>query len=789
MKLRSILLGAAAISALSGSVAHAQDQDVLVMRRAVAPAKDPNALQPVEGADLNGYYWVTSSWIRGEPSCSEEAEQTRLRGCVYQGKQANEANCPQPAPETTRLVEDRRACEYEWTATATGPWAETCSETTRPVTSECRRQDGTPVDDIYCSGQAKPSEIKGFNEEGCTYAWAIGEWGNWKSACSAETSRERKVECVRSNGSTAPDAFCGADKPDVSEPGENYSNCTFRWEPTEWVPDEPKCAEVVRQTRTASCKRIDGQSADESECLDPLPLLEQVEMDYGACSHSWDASEWTAWSSTCSTQARRTRTVSCLREDGKVVQKDNCEGSEPPKEQTDSILSGCSFEWNTGDWETTPACSAEAESTRIVDCRRTDGLLVDDSNCDPSARPTDARTVAEYSNCTYSWSTTPTQWDSTCSAAANGTRTVTCRRSDGKEAPEYQCDLSRRPSEALTEANYEGCPTQWAEGEWSDWNSQCSDSSKRTRLVQCAQTRPTETVIVPMGNCSNDEMPNKEETSAIYSGCVADWTETSWGWNGQVGAKSSTCSATPKQQREVTCRKRSAPDGNFVTLDDAECSEPKPTTEKTLSADYDGCTYEWSTGPWGDWDSLCSANARRTRTVQCLRKDGSNTLVAPGNCDPDHPDAQSEQIEEVVINCGGVIKNGDFEEGFSEWDANVYAQITDDSYSGNNAALLSSGSARLYQSFPETIQAGQTINVAFHCKRLGRFSGMKFSIRNKGGAAFRQDTVMDCSEGYWTENRFSIPVNVTTDLEVWTFAPSSSSSYSTIIDNIIVTVN
>ena len=226
-----------------------------------------------------------------------------------------------------------------------------------------------------------------------------------------------------------------------------------------------------------------------------------------------------------------------------------------------------------------------------------------------------------------------------------------------------------------------------------------------------------------------------------------------------------------------------------MTLDDAECSEPKPTTEKTLSADYDGCTYEWSTGPWGDWDSLCSANARRTRTVQCLRKDGSNTLVAPGNCDPDHPDAQSEQIEEVVINCGGVIKNGDFEEGFSEWDANVYAQITDDSYSGNNAALLSSGSARLYQSFPETIQAGQTINVAFHCKRLGRFSGMKFSIRNKGGAAFRQDTVMDCSEGYWTENRFSIPVNVTTDLEVWTFAPSSSSSYSTIIDNIIVTVN
>ena len=91
--------------------------------------------------------------------------------------------------------------------------------------------------------------------------------------------------------------------------------------------------------------------------------------------------------------------------------------------------------------------------------------------------------------------------------------------------------------------------------------------------------------------------------------------------------------------------------------------------------------------------------------------------------------------------------------------------------------------------FPETIQAGQTINVAFHCKRLGRFSGMKFSIRNKGGAVFRQDTVMDCSEGYWTENRFSIPVNVTTDLEVWTFGPSSSSSYSTIIDNIIVTVN
>lgn len=85
-----VSLSAAAVVGTASPVL-AQDSDVLVMRRTIAPAKDPSTtLSPVEGADTTGHYWVVSGWIKGEPMCSDAAEETRLRGCVFNGKTAPE---------------------------------------------------------------------------------------------------------------------------------------------------------------------------------------------------------------------------------------------------------------------------------------------------------------------------------------------------------------------------------------------------------------------------------------------------------------------------------------------------------------------------------------------------------------------------------------------------------------------------------------------------------------------------------------------------------------------------
>lgn len=789
-KLKTSLLCATAAIAATSSVVHAQDSEVLVMRRAVAPAKEDTSLKPVEGADTNGYYWVTSNWLKGPASCSDEAEQTRLRGCVFQGNQANEENCPQPAPETTRTVADYRSCDYGWVTTVTGGWAETCSETTRPVTSECQRQDGTAVAEIYCAGQSKPTEQKGFNEEGCTYDWVIGDWGDWESECSAETKRKRDVTCNRSNDSVAADTFCEGEKPDTEELGENYSNCTYRWVPTAWTPEEESCGGTVRQTRTAVCTRTDGEEGDPTLCLDPKPELEQEAPDYSACSYSWETGEWGDWNSQCSTSAKRSRSISCKREDGENASHSNCNPQDAPsKEETSEILSGCGYEWTTGEWSDVKACSPAAESTRVVQCRRTDGTVVSEEFCDENSRPSSTKQTPNYENCSYSWQTGNITWDSSCSDAANGTRSVKCVRSDGEDAEDYQCVVSERPDENLVEERYSSCPTYWAEGEWSDWSSQCSANSKKSRTVSCMQEQPTQTVPVSTTTCDPEERPIGEEISSIWSGCVAEWKEGSWGWNGTAGAKSSTCSASPKQERSVVCQKRVAPDGEIQILDDSQCSETKPQTQNTLQSDYSGCTYEWNPGPWGDWDSLCSETARRTRVTQCIRRDGNDTIVSSSNCDPSHEDAETEQIEQVVIDCGGLLKNHDFESGLSEWNPSSTATTTTEHvYSGDQAAYLADGNANLRQEIFKSVSAGSVLNVDFYCKKLSSYN-IILHIESPGRDLFGYET-LSCGTSSFTNKRYSYPVNGNIDqITVRFYGKGTGTKYQTVIDKVSITLS
>lgn len=787
MSIRPSLLCAVAALALSGTASYAQDPDtdVLIMRRAIATPKGTSVLRPVEGADLEGYYWVTSDWLKGEPSCSATVEQTRLRGCVYKGAQANEANCPQPAPSKTRLVEDYQACNYEWTTTVSGDWAETCAQTTRPVTAECQRLGTGTVDDSFCADMPKPTTISGFNEEGCTYSWAIGEWGGWKSQCSEQTSRERVVECLRMTGTVASDSLCEQPKPEALETGENYSNCAYRWSPSAWKPDESSCGGEVRQTRTVSCQRTDGQPADEELCVDPLPDLEKFDVDYSACTHEWVPGDWGDWSSQCSTQSVRKRTVSCRREDGESVDAQSCTGPRPQDEETSEILTGCSYSWSTGDWSTTPQCSASAESTRTVTCRRTDGKVMEDSFCAGQTRPEATKTTADYADCTYGWSAGTIKWDSQCSDSATGTRTVTCKRSDGALVSDHKCVAANKPAATITESNYEGCASTWATGEWGAWSSQCSDTAKRDRAVQCIQQKPEGPVSVTTDNCDDATRPVLSEEMAIYTGCTAQWSTGVWGWNGVAGAKSSTCSGTPEQERTVVCRQRMAPDGEYQTVDSSLCTETKPITKQTLTPIYESCTYEWSPGQWSDWDSLCSATARRTRTTQCLRKDGSNTPVSTSYCDPNAEGARTVDVQEVVIDCGGSLKNSGFEQGFAEWTSSpYYDHISSDAYSGEKAADLG---GTLSQVIEVNATPANTINVTFMCKQKGRLPYFRMQFSASGMAT--QIYSYQCTGSAYRQfsQSFTPTVNVK-DLTIRFFPYDGSVKNAALLDDVILTV-
>lgn len=785
MKLRTLLLSAAAASAFMGSVAHAQDQDILVMRRSIAPAKDTApTLEPVEGSDLSGHYWVTSAWLRGPAACTAEAEQTRLRGCVYQGNPADEANCPQPAPEKTRIVEDYRDCDYQWVIVAQGEWQDSCSETTRPVTSVCRRADASnsDVDATFCQGQTKPTEIKGFNEDGCIYDWAIGEWGGWENGCSSETKRKRSVQCLRTNdnNSLASNQNCDSPMPDTEEQGENYSNCLQRWEPTAWIPDEPKCNEEVRQTRTAVCRRSDGLELDPSECTDPMPQLEQFELDYSACSHSWETTEWSDWDSTCSKTSTRTRQISCIREETQEsVARTFCSDVSPASEEKTEILTGCEFSWHAGEWSTPAACSANTESTRPVTCRRTDGVVVDDSQC-TDTKPADTRQVANYQNCSYGWVATPVgDWSSTCSDAATRSVSVTCKRDDGREADEALC-TQPKPNTTETSSVYNGCARDWAYGEWGEWSSTCSSSATRERSVECVEQRPQGDVFVDANSCDPDTVEPPAESTGIFSGCEARWNYGGWGWNDQIGQKSSTCSSEPKQERTAQCRILTA--SGYQELDAVECGVSEPT-ERTLDPDYTTCGYTWAPGEWTPWSSTCSPNATRTRVSECVRSDGQS--VSTANCDPDHEDAVTFEEAEIVTDCGGLLKNSDFEEGFADWNSHKFNQITSDSYSGESA-LVHFGMTD--QTIITDITAGQTVSVSYYCKKAGGSPFIRFDMRASGTFVGVHDKKCEHDEYREYSFSFTIPVDAS-NLAFRVYPRSSSNDGDTVIDNIILNID
>jgi hypothetical protein len=186
-------------------------------------------------------------------------------------------------------------------------------------------------------------------------------------------------------------------------------------------------------------------------------------------------------------------------------------------------------------------------------------------------------------------------------------------------------------------------------------------------------------LAISPSNCT-DAKPWTSETAGIFSNCSPQWEIGEWGWNGSIGAKSSTCSSAPQQNRTVTCFTYDA-NGNKITLPDANCGT-KPDTTKTLTeADYSTCSFAWIKGDWGwngvvgAWSSTCSENAHRTRTVTCERSDG--VPFADSYCASAGAKPATSETQLNVTDCSGMLVNGSFENGTTGWTFNSGGTLVD----------------------------------------------------------------------------------------------------------------
>lgn len=556
-------------------------------------------------------------------------------------KKAAGGNTPTPTPGDPTAenpgpltpVEGSDLADFHW---VTSGWfnVQACSASANQERLVGCVKNGQQADQALCP-QPKPATTRAVeNYDTCTFSWEITGYGDWASHCSSHTTRETQSVCKRSDGTTAANGDCVASAKPAAQSGEDLSSCTYSWTSGNYGNWSTTCGANATHTRSVTCIRSDEEIAQNGLC-DPAtkPVSQETADNFSNCSYAWAPGEWVEPAPTCSATALKTRTVVCKRADGSPAEDASCTVAKPETTQTVANYEACSYGWATGsygDWNST--CSATAIHTRPVTCLRADGQTSAEDNC-TETKPQASETLAIYSGCTYAWDAG--EWSTTPSCTTNAvqTRAVTCKRSDGTAANDAQC-TDTKPATTNSIPDYSSCSYAWIPGEWSGYDSSCSTTATRTRAITCHRSDDS---IAPDASCTTNK-PASSESTEIYSGCAYAWAPGSW------GAWSSECSTTATRSRIVTCQ-RTGPGSTVTEADASNCTVgTKPATSETSSIQT-GCTAvtlvssEWVNGNWSAPSSTCSAAAVETRSVVCTGtySDGSKAPLADAQCTETKP--------------------------------------------------------------------------------------------------------------------------------------------------------
>lgn len=507
------------------------------------------------------------------------------------------------------------------------------------------------------------------------------------------------------------------------------------------------------QTIDYACLRSDGKPADAAQCGQKPEQKRRTVSDFKGCGYYWVTSEFGEWTSNCSRNAYRARTASCMRTDNTPAEGKCTNVPQPDLVQRAEILTGCTYEWNVGEWDTQPRCSATATRTRSVGCMRTDGTFMPDDQCS-GEKPKSSETLSDFSGCRFNWVSSPwTAWSSSCSDSASRARTSTCVRTDGGIYDDSFCDASTRPAETETKGVYDSCSTEWSVGEWSAYDSACSPTSKRIRSIECRQSQPSGVKSVDLSICDQAARPRSEETAERYMDCSGSWEQTPWGWNGVEGAWSSTCSNTAKQTSTASCVVRFS-GGGKMTLDESKCTAPKPTTTKT-EQNITGCNYDYVISAWGPFDSTCSNAATRTRTVECRYNPDNNPTVYPDSACVQAGANQGtiplrSETRQNVTDCQGLIADPGFERNGTGW----------------------SQSGPAYSGWPLVIAYNQSHSGSYVSRAWGGQAVLRYNFTSKAGTRYRLSWW--CQSAYYNNCQVKVAgtvigtSNSTSQTIVWT---------------------
>ena len=257
---------------------------------------------------------------------------------------------------------------------------------------------------------------------------------------------------------------------------------------------------------------------------------------------------------------------------------------------------------------------------------------VGDSYCrDVGPKPEESKQSFIDTGCSYDWY--QGQWQDpgpSCSNAEGQERVVECRRSyDDVKVSDSLCS-GTKPDTARTVVDHSTCTYSWNSTDpFADPGQNCTATEEWTRDVFCE--RDLDKVQVADGQCGGSK-PATVDVREDYSSCSYSWKSDE-----TFTDPGDSCTSEENQTRAVWCERDL--DGNVEQ--DAKCNgATRPAASQTVE-DFSGCDYEWKTGAWQDPGASCTSTERQTRSVTCLRSDG--TTVTEG-CDVSERPAASQDV-------------------------------------------------------------------------------------------------------------------------------------------------